>query len=191
MSQPSLNSIVQVDSVTGDTTTLASDLNVPVGIALGCIPRPSVLLPYWESAGNSFADAMVSSIQTILSIVTPSYKAKLTTIVTAQEDAEVSCPAMLLPLQSFVALETIWAADTIAEVTKCTLTEVSGGQGMFDGVASSDAAYMKAVGTMVDDVLSTNVSAGYGAGFGFSIQCNSSVLFVFGVGFGGGLSVIR
>ena len=184
-----MNSIVQVDSVTGDITTLASDLNVPVGIALGCIPRPSVLLPYWESAGNSFAAAMVSSIQTILSIVIPSYKAKLTTIVTAQEDAEVSCPAMLLPLQRFVALETIWAADTIAEVTKCTLTEVSGGQGMFDGVASSDAAYMKAVGTMFN--VSTNVSAGYGAGFGFSIQCNSSVLFVFGVGFGGGLSTIR
>lgn len=191
ISQPSLNSIVQVDSVTGSSATLASDLAEPTGIALGCMPRPSYLLPEWEESANSLAVAMLFSMQSILqALISPTYSSSfLSPIVTGLEDAEISCPAMLLNYDEFVIQSTDWAASTIEQMANNALSETSGGQGLFDGMTGNSGDYAQTVDLLMD--ASVNVSAGFGAGYGFSIQCNGTILFVFGVGFGGGLSAIR
>jgi hypothetical protein len=41
---------------------------------------------------------------------------------------------------------------------------------------------------MTQYAVGSGISGGLGAGIGFSIQCNSKVLFSFGTGVGGGIS---
>ncbi len=77
-------------------------------------------------------------------------------------------------------------ATAISAATKAAVTDSDGGTGIYDGMVEAGAQFATAANLLRSS--NASVSAGAGVGFGLSVQCNNTVLFSYGLAFGGGMS---
>lgn len=190
-SSPATGAIHTVDMNTGELVVVATDLNAPIGVKFGCVPRDSVLLPVWKIAAELFADAMVTATTDILKSLYPESEYRIYPAVTTQEEPEVDCPAMLSDYTSFTIDQGKAWAYAVTNITTQSIAAANGGSGAYTGLTAVAPVFADAINAL--RASKPSISAGSGAGFAMSIQCTTNnsyipdlVLFSYGIGIGGG-----
>jgi hypothetical protein len=143
-----------------------------------------MLLATWKIAAVSFADAIVSSTNAMMSTLLPTSNVKIFPTITVQEEPEVICPARLMDYTDYVVSQAKSWSNAIGSITSRALTSADGGQGAFSGMTSAAPTFAKAAKYLQSS--NATISGGAGVGFAMSLQCNNTVLFSFGVALGGG-----
>jgi len=183
-SSPDSGSIHTVDTQSGAEVNIASDMANPSGIQFGCEPRDSYLVPIWKIVGQLFSVAVVEATEALMQAVLPNSAAKLYPWVTVQEDAEISCPAMLLDFPSYTIAQGKTWSQAVSNLTAGAIS--GGGSAVYAALPPEGPSFLSS--SAVLSASNATVSAGTGAGFSMSIQCNGSILFSYGAAVGGGVS---